>query len=37
MTNAPEQHVFILDGELEALQAVGKTLASLGAEISCFC
>ncbi|TKJ36307.1 MAG: hypothetical protein CEE38_12905 [Planctomycetes bacterium B3_Pla] len=36
MTNAPEQHVFILDGELEALQAVGKTLASLGVEITCF-
>ncbi|MHC4144954.1 MAG: response regulator transcription factor [Planctomycetota bacterium] len=36
MTNAPEQHVFIVDGELEALQAVCKTLASLGAEITCF-
>jgi two-component system response regulator FixJ len=36
MANGPEQHVFIVDGELEALQAVGKTLASLGAEITCF-
>ena len=36
MTNVPEQHVFIVDGELKSLQAVGKTLASLGAEITCF-
>ncbi len=36
MTNVPEQHIYIVDDELEALQAVGKTLASLGAEITCF-
>jgi two-component system response regulator FixJ len=36
MTNAPEQHVFIVDGELKSLQAVGKALVSLGAEITCF-
>lgn len=31
-----EQHVFIVDRELEMLQAVGKTLTGIGIEVTCF-
>ena len=36
MTSIAEQHVFIVDRELESLQAVAKTLMGLGVEVTCF-
>jgi DNA-binding NtrC family response regulator len=36
MTTMAEQHVFIVDRELESLQVVAKTLMGLGVEVTCF-
>ena len=36
MTTIAEQHVFIVDRELESLQVVAKTLMGLGVEVTCF-
>ncbi|MHC4628429.1 MAG: hypothetical protein ACYTDV_15740, partial [Planctomycetota bacterium] len=36
MTSIAEQHLFVVDHELEMLQAVGKTFTELGVEVTCF-
>ena len=35
-TSIAGQHLFVVDHELEMLQAVGKTLTELGVEVTCF-
>ena len=36
MSDFAPQHVFVVDDEVKVLEAVGKTLGSLGVDVTCF-